>query len=80
MCFLNHCADIKPRIEAEYARYMEDEYPAQKEEWNKEQAKKRQFSTIKRKVLKFVSEQNGVMRKEIYALFAEAVLQNETRR
>lgn len=67
--FLDHCADIKTKIEADFARYMEDEYPAQKEEWNKEQAKKRQFSAIKRKILKFVTEKGGVMRKEIYALY-----------
>lgn len=69
--FLDHCADIKTRIEADFARYMEDEYPAQKEEWDKEQAGKRQFSAIKRKVLKFVTEKNGVMRKDIYALYPE---------
>ena len=69
--FLNHCADIKPRIEAEYKAYMERDYPQQKAEWDKEQEKKKAFAAKKRKILKFTSEHNGVMRKEIYALFVE---------
>lgn len=69
--FLNHCAGIKPPIEAAYRTYMERDYPQQKAEWDKEQAKKKAFAAKKRKILKFASEHDGVMRKEIYALFAE---------
>lgn len=50
---------------------MERDYPQQKAEWDKEQAKKKAFAAKKRKILKFASEHDGVMRKEIYALFAE---------
>lgn len=67
--FLNHCADIKPRIETEYKVYMERDYPAQKSEWDKAQERKKAFSAMKRKILKYVSARNGVMRKEIYSQF-----------
>ena len=50
---------------------MERDYPQQKAEWDKEQTKKKAFAAKKRKILKFASEHDGVMRKEIYALFAE---------
>lgn len=67
--FLNHLAGIQPRIQKEYDNFMAIDYPLQKAEWDKEQAKKKAFAAMKRKILKYTSDHNGIMRKEIYAQF-----------
>lgn len=67
--FGDNLADLRPRIEKEYERYMKTDYPLQKAEWDEEQAKKKAFAAMKRKILKFTSEHEGVMRKEIYSQF-----------
>ena len=67
--FLNNFANIQPRIQKEYDDYMAIDYPLQKAAWDKEQAKKKAFAAMKRKILKYTTGKEGVMRKEIYAQF-----------